>query len=218
MPRLLIFTALHLEARPLARKLRLWPTSPTQYIGQRAPDLSIHLHVIGLRAVHLPNLVEQPIAILLGGLAGALDPTLRCGDVIVDEQSAWTGILRHGPIHCAQNIIATAREKSELFRSTGAIAVEMESSKVRQFAQQRAIPFIHVRSISDEASQSLNLSLFGLIDEMGRPRLGAVARMILKEPAMARDLLHMSKQSRTALKSLSTAVEQIVKKLISERP
>jgi Phosphorylase superfamily len=200
--RLLIFTALQLEARAIARQLRLSLTTPTQYIGQPTPDLSIHLHVIGLRGMHLPDIRKQPIAIILAGLAGGLDPALRIGDVIVDENAE--------KIYCADKLISTPREKSELFRSSGAMAVDMESAIVRQFAQHRAIPFIHVRSVSDTADETLDPALLGLIDEIGRLQLGKIVATIVRQPTLLGDLLRLRARSRIALATLASAVERRV--------
>jgi hypothetical protein len=217
MPRrLLIFTALHVEARAIARQLRLWPTTPTEFIGATGQDVSLCLRVIGLRAKHLPDNEpkNQTIAILLAGLSGGLDPTLRGGDVIVDDRSTLRlDGFRAGTIHTATGLIATPQQKAQLFQRSGAIAVDMESDIVHHFASQRGIAFINVRSISDTASERLNPALIGLIDAMGRPRLGRIAAEILKQPSLLGDLLQLSRHSRIALEALGSAVVKIVKSI-----
>ncbi len=76
-----------------------------------------------------PRLVERALgnkievdAIISTGLCGALDPTLRVGDIV-----------RGGPdvVFSTDRVAATAAEKRALFERTGARAVEMESAAVR---------------------------------------------------------------------------------------
>src|SRR5437588_286223 len=47
------------------------------------PQLPVQLHVVGIGAVRLPRIDPEEVRLVVSaGLAGALDPSLRCGDVV----------------------------------------------------------------------------------------------------------------------------------------
>ncbi len=72
-----------------------------------------------------------------------------------------------GRICSSDKIVSTPTEKAELFRQTGALAVDMESDRVRKWAGENGIPFIGIRAISDTADEALDPAVVGLVDEMG---------------------------------------------------
>src|SRR5579872_7341333 len=92
------------------------------------------------------------------GLAGALSPLLQVGDVVIADQvitgtekwdchEGWRVRLMSRLSHAHQGrlfgsdvIIAQAETKSGLHRTTGALAVDMESQVAARFAAARNLP------------------------------------------------------------------------------
>jgi hypothetical protein len=190
--KILILTALDLEARALRAVM----------IDDRG---------IG-RASRLP-LLDSPkdIAIvMLCGLAGALNPELAMGDVVIDDRDNVVPAdvpIRRGVIHTATEIVSTPFAKAELFRRTHADAVDMEQAIVREWCDRRGIPLIGVRAISDTASETLNPAIAGFVDDLGRPRPIQLAMALLRQPALIPELKQLNRASKFALMQLSAAIK-----------
>ena len=191
----LIFTALRYEANAIASAV------------------DARIEVIGLRAALLPRIdVGGAGAIILAGLAGALDPSLAVGDVIVDERSTSEVLpdLPRRRIHTAKQMICTAAEKSELFRSSGgAAAVDMEADAVFTFAAERKLPCLHIRAISDAADHAIDPAVFRLTDSSGNVRPTALARELIRKPSLVAELVRLQSRSKLALRNLCEALNQL---------
>ncbi len=116
-------------------------------------------------------------ALLSFGLAGGLDPALGPGQVVIPRavigrdgakftaspewrEGLYAAIAAQRPIAAGELLgsaaaIDTVAGKSEAFRDTGAVAVDMESLAVAQVAAARGLPFVAVRVIVDAASDAL---------------------------------------------------------------
>ncbi|HLL90181.1 MAG TPA: hypothetical protein VK324_12850, partial [Tepidisphaeraceae bacterium] len=126
---------------------------------------------VGVRAGRVPGGLSGTV--IVAGLGGGLDPSLRPGDVVVDgwpdDRDLPTG-ARRGTIVTAEAVCATPSDKAALFRQTGAAAVDMEQAIVRRAVGEGA-RVVGVRAVLDPADQCLDPELVGLVDERGRPRL-----------------------------------------------
>jgi nucleoside phosphorylase len=198
-----IYTALQIEAHAVATAML-------------NADVTVSIQVVGIRASALPVIKHGDRAlIILAGLAGGLDPSLGCGDVVVDDPSGIlpcrTGSgLHFGPIHNAHTIVATPVEKSELVRTTRALAVDMESEVVRRAAEKAGADFIVVRAISDTADQRLDPALPNLIDAQGRVRPLPLASILIRRPRIIVELLRARARARVALDALGNAISSII--------
>lgn len=197
-PSILILVALQHEADALSKRLK-----------------GFRIEVIGLRAKY-PWDARGAEVIFLTGLAGALDPALRCGDVILDETSdaAFVGKIdesaRIGKIVTADAMVASAQAKLEMYQQTAALAVEMEADRVRAATAKLGLRFVHVRAISDEANQSLDPAVLSFIDDRGKPRLGAIARTLMKRPSLVSHVAQLRSQSTLALDRLADALSRLL--------
>jgi hypothetical protein len=199
--RIIIFTAVPMETRAVQRAL--------------AGMNGMQVYPIGIRAKRMPSepLAKNATALVMAGLAGALDPSLKVGDVIVEDRDNLlpTDVpFRRGMIHCAEWIITTPEQKAELFARTGAAAVDMESQIVRNYAEQMGLPFISVRAISDTAAETLDPAVMGLVDEMGRIKPLALATTLLRRPGLIPYLNRLGNNSQLAANQLGLAVRAIV--------
>lgn len=112
----------------------------------------------------------SPERVVTCGFAGALNPEFKIGDVLFDEDydaGMEKALLSAGAIpakfYCSVRVAVTAAEKAELWRTTGADAVEMESSVIRSLCRDRGIPSATVRVISDMANEDLPLDFNALM-------------------------------------------------------
>ena len=108
-------------------------------------------------------------AVLLAGLAGALDPAWEEGDLSSfqaenwDEFQHWTGgrtDIRPGQWHTAHEIIDTGEAKLALGKRTGCGIVEMEWDYVAEACGKLRIPCVGLRAVSDHANKPLPTDLF----------------------------------------------------------
>jgi adenosylhomocysteine nucleosidase len=138
-----------------------------------------------------------------------LDPSLAIGEVVVDSSpaDAWGELpYRRGSIHTADAIVATPAEKAELFRRTGAVAVEMEGQCVRKLSNLLGLPLLSLRAISDIAHEALDPAVVGFMDEFGEPRPAAVVAAMVRRPRLIGSTLRLARNARRAADSLTAAI------------
>lgn len=145
------------------------------------------------RAFAAVLVAPKPTAICNIGFCGALDDTLRIGDIVVATavrdiagERTYETLVPRGMKGVGSAVVAsighvaqTAAEKREL-RATGASIVEMEAAGVARAAEDFGIPFYCVRAVSDLAGEDLANDFNAALTEDGRfsvPRLisGALA-------------------------------------------
>ena len=122
-------------------------------------------------ATLIEEAVQHANCLMSFGIAGALAPYLRPGDVVistevVSDDNRWTAepgfqnqaasLAReigafNGAVFGANAILATEEEKSRAWRDTGALAVDLESDVVARIASKAGIPFLVTRTIADTA-------------------------------------------------------------------
>lgn len=193
-------------------------------LGQPPPQDTC-LQVIGIGAKRLKGeMLGEFTAVILAGLAGALDPTLAVGEIVIDRPSAPNspspGIpgegrgeglgVRYGKIFTSDHLVATVAEKQRLFRETGCLAVDMEGGIVRAAAESAGLPMLNIRAISDPADQAVPERMMRWIDEIGRARPSSLAAELATHPFQIPALVRLGKQSRLAARRMAQAVRQVV--------
>lgn len=159
-------------------------------------------------------------ALVSFGIAGALDPTLKPGDLIIAESVAMPGggqltcdavwrqrvmpkVSARGGMVAGRSIAAATRvEKGSLFQETGAAAVDMESHHVAEAASRHGLPFLVIRAIADTADDTLPEAALKGLNEEGRPAIGAVLLSLLTKPWQLPGLIRVALRSRTAMNAL----------------
>jgi hypothetical protein len=216
--RLFIFAALEMESRAATRALAI------PFKRDRKPTclnaVSIEVHTIGMRAEFLPRLVQRlrpspRDRCWMVGLAGALDPRLKVGDVVIDADPATAlqladATLRRGRIHTSRRLIGSPAEKQALFARTGALAVDMEQEIVKVALTPLGVSVIGIRAISDAANTSLDPALPNLVDPIGRPRYGALAAALLRRPNLLRSLIPLGRDTLLAAKRLTETLAYLL--------
>ena len=142
------------------------------------------------------------------GLAGALSPLLKVGEVVIADQihfgteswrcdSQWRIALaaklpnaHQGRVAGSNTVLADAGDKSVLYCATGALAVDMESQAAARFAAARGLRLAALRVISDDASHGLPpAALVAMTPDGGiafRRVLWSVTKNPLQLPALVR--------------------------------
>jgi hopanoid-associated phosphorylase len=157
------------------------------------------------------------------GIAGALEPTLRAGDVVIsaevvsdcglwraDErfQTHVTDLARgigafRGAVFGATTILATESDKNRTWRETGAVAVDLESDVVARIASRAGIPFLVARTIADTACRELPPAALIPLSEGGTPNLARVLASLLRRPRQIGALIRLARETRMALSALA---------------
>jgi len=154
------------------------------------------------------------------GLAGALSPLLKVGDMVIADQvitgaeqwdchEGWRVRLtsrlpfaHQGQLFGSDVIIADAETKASLHQTTGALAVDMESQIAARFAAKRNLPLAGLRVISDDASHVLPPAALVAMKPDGGIALGRVLGSLLKKPSQMPALIRTARASNKALAEL----------------
>lgn len=179
--------------------------------------------------------VLHPRAVLIAGVAGAIDPTLDVGDVIVPVSvlDAATG-SSYDPTPEPGGELGNARRRGVLVtvapgavgapntprtprsahsfeegrpgdRIDGAAAVDMETSAIAAVCAARAVPWDVVRAISDLPG-TVTPEVAALVRADGRADPVAAIRLLVREPREVVRLARLAWDTRRALGALGTAV------------
>ncbi len=154
------------------------------------------------------------------GLAGALSPLLKVGDVVIAEQvmtgtenwdcdGKWRVRLasrlpaaHQGLLFGSDVIIEQPETKSGLHQTTGALAVDMESQVAARFAASRKLPLAGLRVISDDATHVLPPAALVAMKPDGGIALGRVLWSLLKRPTQVPALVRTARASNQAFAGL----------------
>jgi adenosylhomocysteine nucleosidase len=160
-------------------------------------------------------------ALLSFGIAGALDPGLAPGDLVVPEivlspdgtafrtSEAWRdamtaaiGDARNGTLLGSDKVVATRIDKQKLFRDTDALAVDMESHGVAAVAAAAEVPFLVVRAVADPARRHVPRAALAALAADGGYRIGAVLARLLVRPWEIPAVVMLARDSAAAMKRL----------------
>jgi hypothetical protein len=120
------------------------------------------------------------------------------------------GAIR-GKFYCSKRVAITAAEKFELWQTTRADVVEMESSVIRTIAREFKIPSATIRVISDTAHDDLPLDFNALMTGDDRINYGKVLLSILKSPHRIPGLIEFQKQTVEASRRLGSVLSELMR-------
>jgi len=180
--------------------------------------------VVGGSSGRLRERLESALAGARGvisiGIAGALSPQLRPGDVVVAAailsrgerfatDSVWSARLvarlptaMLAPIAGTDKLIATATEKARMFSATGAHTADMESHIAAEVAQSRGLPFAGLRIVADAATSDLPACASVALTPEGKVNLAAVLGSVVKRPGQIPQAMRMARESNAAFAAL----------------
>jgi adenosylhomocysteine nucleosidase len=156
------------------------------------------------------------------GLAGGLVARLKAGDVVLPERivttlgghylvdASWRSRIAAtlaafapcaDPLVSAARVVATPAGKRDLARSSGAVAVDLESAAIAAVAREAGLPFVAVRVIADTHADTLPADVEKWIDAAGERRLLPLLGVALL-PAQWGNLLALARRYRAARRTL----------------
>jgi adenosylhomocysteine nucleosidase len=144
------------------------------------------------------------------GVAGGLASELRTGDWVVassvldadsesETDTAWSNRLldvidgaSYAPILGVDKPVAEPSRKRELYETTGASAVDMESHVVARIAAAHGLAFAAVRVVVDPADRALPSAALRGMGSDGRADVRAVVRDLVARPSQISPLARIA--------------------------
>src|SRR5262249_61039775 len=124
--------------------------------------------------------IESVSLVVSAGVCGALRPVTAEADLAVPEavgagtRRIATAVLpevrRAGTLVTVEEIVATPEQKARLWVETGALACDMESAPILEWAAKRGFRAAVVRGVSDRASRGVSADLAAIVEPDGRGR------------------------------------------------
>ena len=204
----------------LAREVNCLPKPSTEMLIACAGAMP-------MQAEHLSKgFIDQGCSALLSfGIAGALCPDFQVGDTVVSSSvinakgdiffadDRWLqrvivlldqklGSVHKGLIYGSDKTISSPQMKSEIYASSKAICVDMETHRMALVAGRASIPFLAIRVISDDTSSTIPSTALGVIGKNGKPLIGRVIRGLLRHPNQVPALIALSRDMEKSLGTL----------------
>lgn len=150
------------------------------------------------------------------GIAGGLSRDLRPGacviasEIVIDGRRLptdrrWSHKLRaalpdalHGPLAGVSGALTDAAAKHALHRTTGAVAVDMESHVVADIAVARGVPMTAIRIIADPAERGLPAAALAGLRPDGSTNVLAVMKALARRPRDLPGLCRVALDTRAA--------------------
>lgn len=175
----------------------------------------------------------KPVCLISIGYAGALQPELNVGDLVIadtiieekekGEYSPDTGWFNRakniscpddvkaiaGGLLTVDNVIHDSMSKQELGKQYNVKAVEMETSAIAKVAEEKKVPFLSLRVISDRMDQELldSSSFLGSDGEISTLKAGWY---VLTHPGSIKSALSLRTQTQNATRSLTKFVSDLL--------
>ncbi len=220
---ILITAAVTAEVQPLVRRfgLKRRPGDESGVIAWQGTIQSQEVRVVltGIGHRRAEHIVEAIISdtrfsrVIIAGFAGGADPAFRVADVVIPR--AIVDLASHrqlsptvcgscsGVLATCAHLVSTPWEKSEIFESHKACAVDMESAAIAGLCDRRGIAWLCVRAISDTAQTALPPYLLKFSHADGRPALGRAALHALSHPWHIGAMLRLGGDCRRAAEALA---------------
>jgi adenosylhomocysteine nucleosidase len=169
-------------------------------------------------------LVSEVQGLVSFGIAGALDPSLKAGTLVLPDRV--TGPDRHsfrtdvgwnkrltaqlpGTIQVSRTDLASvaepvllASQKKALAQETKAGAVDMESAAVAKVAAAHEVPFIAIRAIADEAGSDLPQAAQVAMGADGSVNVWRVLFSLISQPTQLAQIARLGGQNKKAKRTL----------------
>jgi nucleoside phosphorylase len=218
-----IVAAMEREIRPL---ICGWKVSNVEHAGRRYRifqngNAAVICGGIGAdaarRATEAVIRAVNPQRVVSVGFAGALDSSLKVGDVIVPSTVINTADGARSQLRSGQGILLTSavvanqEQKLRFAKAYGAVAVDMEAAAVAQGAQARKVDFEAMKVISDAADFKLP-ALDRFVASDGKFHSVQFAVHVALRPWMWNTAIMMASNSSKASHALCTALTDYLRR------
>ena len=225
-----IIVAMEREVAPL---IRHWHVRTIEHGGRQyrlfeTADAALICGGIGAEAARrateaiITSQAVKPARAISAGFAGALDDSLKVGDVaeprivINAADGVRTEITRGEGILVSSASIAGTEQKARLAKAYGAIAVDMEAAAVAQGAQARGVEFAALKAISDVAGFEMP-DLDRFVSHDGTFRTARFAGHVALRPGLWGIAIALARNSSKASKALCAAIESYLRRAVPSR-
>lgn len=212
-----VIAAMRVEVAPLIGRIR--PTRKDGVALFELPNALVAIGGIGEKFAHRAAEVAaeyaQPKQLISAGLAGAISPKLKVGEVgrmreVVHAATATSYWCAGGEwILATSQHVTDAAIKQELLRLYSADVVDMEAAAVAQVAHARGLKFAALKAISDEAAFEMP-PLGRFIDENGRFATGGFLMYVAVRPRWWSTLMKLKRNNDLAAANLCRELEHLL--------
>jgi adenosylhomocysteine nucleosidase len=165
----------------------------------------------------------RPQRVLLAGFAGGLSEGQEVGEVVAvsevcdTEGGTWpikwpddlAPELRRGRLLTVPHLVADVGEKRLLGERHQAMVVDMESAVAARLCHAAGVPFVCLRSISDDWRTPLSPQLTDLLVQ-GRIAPLRLTAAVLRRPWLIVELWRLARQTRLAANRLAAGLRRVL--------
>lgn len=217
MPRIAIIAAMEREVRPL---IRSWKFRTIEHGGRRYRlfengGVALICGGIGAEAARRATeaIIQEvhPLRVVSVGFAGALDGSLRVGDVLQPRMviSAADGVRTDAGsgegVLVSSSTVASKEQKIRLAKAYGAGAVDMEAAAVANGAEAGGVEFGVLKAISDASDFSMP-EIDGFVADDGTFRSVQFACHVAMRPWLWGRAIALALNSAKASRALCVAL------------
>jgi adenosylhomocysteine nucleosidase len=162
--------------------------------------------------------------LISAGFAGALDPELRVGDLLLSENFSSPELLDSahldfpggapfvGKLATVPAVIDTNSERQRWAAESGAVAVDMETEIIAAACAARGIPMLSLRVISDTPAEPFPAPPGVLFDlEKQKTNFGRLALHLVTHPGAVMRLNAFRRRIGLARQSLTSALDKLLR-------
>jgi purine-nucleoside phosphorylase len=163
--------------------------------------------------------------LISSGFAGAAREDFQIGDLIVAENLSDRELLSQAQRILADSNVRTARlftsativdsidARSEIARTNGADAVDMETEVIAKACSVRGIPMLSLRVISDSLREPFPVPPSILFDiERQRTNAAKLSLYLIKHPGALFNLFRFARQIARARRTLTAAIVDLLRR------
>ena len=169
-------------------------------------------------------LQNRPALVISAGFAGALQPDLKAGDLIIGKNYSDPKIVaqltldqgwRAGDILTEAVIIERAETKRRLGQETGCLAGDLETSHLARICAEQGLPMLSVRCISDTAAEDMPVPSGALLNPAtGRPEPFQLFRHLIANPSSVAGFNKLFKNAKLAQTRLANGLDELLPQLL----
>lgn len=166
---------------------------------------------------------QQLEFLISSGFAGAVEPSLGVGDLVLAENFSDPRLLeracelliaRVGKVTTTDHVIETTAEREKFARENETVAVDMETAWIAKACITRNLPMLSLRVISDTAAAPFPAPpsvLFDLAQQ--KTKTGKLLGYLVRHPSGVVRLLRFARQITAARASLTSALAVLVREM-----
>jgi adenosylhomocysteine nucleosidase len=196
-------------------------------VKRRLGDIEVVTALTGVGTTRAREATERVLAVnevshvVVVGIAGAADPGMRVGDVLVPETmvdgatgasyraTPLGGVELRGTLQTSDDLLVDPEAMLELHRS-GIDAMDMETSAIAEVCQRHSVPITAFRAVSDTVNRPVDSQVMTMLESDGSANVGAAIRFIVRRPWRIPHLVVLARDSqRAAVAAAKAAVDAI---------